>query len=57
MDWFFDGLGTFLVGLVLGAGGGSVVTWRISSRRIKQYQRAGEHASQVQVGGNQEVRR
>lgn len=52
MDWFFDGLGTLLVGVLVGGAGGSAATWRIMSKRSKvgQKQRAGDHASQVQVG-------
>ena len=29
-QWFFDGLGTFLVGLLLGGGTGSLITYRLS---------------------------
>ena len=52
MDWAFEGIGTFLVGLLLGAGGGSALTWRISSRRrtVRQNQSAGERSTQIQTG-------
>ncbi|MDQ1205211.1 hypothetical protein QE377_001570 [Microbacterium sp. SORGH_AS 862] len=52
VDWFFDGLGTLLVGFLVGGAGGSAVTWRIMSKRsrVTQKQRAGDHASQMQVG-------
>jgi len=50
MEWFFDGLGTMLLGLVVGAAGGSVVTWRIMSRKTSQKQRAGDSAQQMQAG-------
>jgi len=52
MDWFFDGLGTLLIGLLVGGAEGSAVTWRIMSKRSKvtQRQRAGGHAEQLQVG-------
>lgn len=50
MDWFFDGLGTLLIGMVLGGGGGSAVTWKVVTRRIKQTQEAGDFAQQSQVG-------
>lgn len=52
MDWFFDGLGTMLIGLVIGGAAGSTITWRIMSKRstVKQKQRAGDNAAQMQVG-------
>ncbi len=50
MDWFFDGLGTLLVGLVLGGAGGSAITWRVMTTRTTQRQRAGDRATQVQAG-------
>jgi len=49
MHWFFDGLGTFLIGLVLGGGAG----WRLAIRSVKQRQSAGASAVQTQVGGDQ----
>ena len=50
MDWFFDGLGTFLIGIVLGGGAGSAATWKISTRRLSQRQTAKDSAHQVQIG-------
>jgi hypothetical protein len=52
MDWFFDGLGTLLIGLVVGGAGGSAVTWRITkrTRSTRQSQRAGGRSTQTQVG-------
>lgn len=52
VDWFFDGLGTLLIGLLVGGAGGTTVTWRIMSKRSRviQKQRAGDQASQMQVG-------
>jgi hypothetical protein len=56
MDGFFDGLGTELVvlvvGLLIGGGAGSAITWRISNNRrtVKQSQRAGSDSVQTQVG-------
>lgn len=49
MEWLFEGLGTFLLGLVLGGGGGTAVTWRVMSR-VRQSQKAGDRAEQTQVG-------
>lgn len=53
MDWIFDGIGTLIVGLVVGAVGGGAVGWRIGISSRKQSQRAGDHASQKQIGGDQ----
>ena len=50
MEWIFDGVGTLLVGLLLGGAGGSAVTWRVMQRRTSQKQRAGDGASQIQAG-------
>lgn len=52
MDWAFEGIGTLLVGLILGAGGGSVITWKITNRRSdrRQSQRAGRGTIQIQAG-------
>ena len=56
MDWFFDGLGTMLIsallGGVVGGGVGSLITIRVISKRsrVAQRQRAGDNASQVQIG-------
>ena len=50
MDWFFEGLGTLAVGLVIGGGIGGGAGWRLAMRRMKQVQRAGDHATQVQAG-------
>jgi hypothetical protein len=50
MEWLFDGIGTMLLGLVVGATGGSMVTWRIMLKKQSQVQRAGDHARQVQAG-------
>ncbi|MFC7925081.1 hypothetical protein [Microbacterium laevaniformans] len=52
MDWFFDGLGTMIIGLIVGAAGGSVVTWRVMIKRQSQAQRAGENSKQMQAGGD-----
>lgn len=50
MSWFFDGLGTLLVGLVVGGAGGSAVTWRVMVRRQAQKQKAGSGSTQLQAG-------
>jgi hypothetical protein len=55
VQWFFDGLGTMLLGLFIGAGTvGSV--WFVRSKSItKQTQKAGDNARQLQIG--RDVRR
>lgn len=53
MDWLFDGLGTLLVGLVIGGGTGGAVGWRVGVSKVRQSQRAGRGAHQVQVGRDQ----
>lgn len=51
MEWFFNGLGTALIGLIIGAVGG-VVGYRIGVKKsIHQKQKAKDNATQVQVGG------
>lgn len=50
MDWFFDGLGTLLIGLVLGGAGGGAVGWRIAVKRTVQKQRAGNDSNLTQAG-------
>lgn len=56
MDWLFDGLGTLLIGLVVGGAGGSVVTWRVASHRLRQSQKAGDNARQTQIGRDNSTR-
>ena len=55
MDWFFDGLGTLLIGLLVGGAGGGIVGWRLTVQRTVQKQRAGDKTKQVQAG--RDVRR
>lgn len=50
MDWFFNGLGTLLVGLVVGGAGGSAITWRVAVKRSAQKQHGGKGANQIQAG-------
>ena len=53
MNGLFDGLGTFLVGLLLGVSGGGAVAYRVGVRNTRQTQRAGDNSSQTQVGRDQ----
>jgi len=51
MDWFFNGLGTALIGLFIGAIGGCAVGYRIGIKKCyQQHQKAGNNAKQVQIG-------
>ena len=50
MDWFFDGLGTLLIGLLVGGVGGGAICWKIAVNRTVQRQHSGDKSSQVQAG-------
>lgn len=52
MDWFFDGIGTMLIGLIIGGVGGGAVGWKIGVNSRSQRQSAKDHASQVQIMGD-----
>lgn len=50
MHWFFDGLGTMLVGFLLGLGADEGVRHMVNRKRLSQKQRAGHQATQLQAG-------
>jgi hypothetical protein len=50
VDWFFDGLGTLVIGLIVGGGAGAAAGWRVVVTRTRQQQRAGNSARQTQIG-------
>ena len=52
MNWFFDGLGTFLIGVIIGAGGDRFWLRHSQKRVVSQKQTAGPNAQQMQVGGD-----
>ena len=58
MEWIFDGIGTTilssLVSLLVGGGIGYGVC--IKKSKVKQKQKAGDHASQIQIGRDVHVR-
>jgi hypothetical protein len=46
MNWIFEGIGTLVVGIILGAGGDRIYY----KRKTVQKQRAGKNATQIQGG-------
>jgi len=51
MDWFFNGLGTTLIGFLIGAIGGGAVGYKIGIKKsYRQNQKAGDNATQIQIG-------
>lgn len=52
ISWFFDGLGTELISLFIGAIGGGVIGYRVGKQRNKNVQKqyAGERSDQYQEG-------
>lgn len=52
MDWFFNGLGTLLIGTVIGAAGGGGIGYKIgvSTNKVTMKQKAGNNSSQNQTG-------
>ncbi len=52
IEWFFDGLGTELISLIIGALFGGIVGFRIGKhkRKLSQVQKAGMESEQYQKG-------
>lgn len=52
IEWFFDGLGTELINLIIGALFGGIVGFRIGKhkRKLNQVQEAGIESEQYQKG-------
>ncbi|MEU8054625.1 hypothetical protein [Microbispora bryophytorum] len=50
MDWFFEGLGTLLVGILLGASGDRLFLKLTNRQVVRQSQKAGDKSQQTQVG-------
>ncbi|MFN8309785.1 MAG: hypothetical protein U0T73_07470 [Chitinophagales bacterium] len=53
MEWFFDGLGTAIITLIVGLLTGGAVGYRVGikkTNRVNQKQTAKDNASQIQVG-------
>ena len=58
MEWIFDGIGTAIVSSLVSllVGGGIGYTVGINKNKVKQKQKAGDHASQIQIGRDGHVR-
>lgn len=51
LEWILDGIGTELIGLLIGAVFGGAAGYKIGSKnKIKQVQTAGDNSKQVQIG-------
>ena len=51
LEWIFDGIGTELISLIIGAAFGGAAGYKIGSKnKIKQNQKAGDNSKQVQIG-------
>ena len=51
MEWFFEGLGTALIGLLIGLAGGGAVGYKIGIKKsTQQKQKAKDNVTQMQVG-------
>lgn len=53
MEWFFDGIGTALITLIIGLLTGGAVGYRIgikNTNKVNQKQTAKDNALQIQVG-------
>lgn len=51
VDWVFDGVGTLIIGLVVGGGAGSIAGYRIGIRTNRQTQKARDNANQNMTTG------
>lgn len=57
MEWVFDGIGTAIVSLIVGLFIGGTAGYKIGIKQaVKQRQTAGDNASQIQIGGINNVR-
>ena len=51
LEWIFEGIGTELISLAIGAIIGGAAGYKIGSKnKIKQNQKAGDNSKQVQIG-------
>lgn len=59
MEWFFEGLGTAILTLIVGLFTGGAIGYRIGIKNksiVKQKQKAKDNASQIQIGRDNNVR-
>ena len=58
MEWIFDGIGTAMLSSLVSlfVGGGIGYRVGINKNKVKQKQKAGDHASQIQIGRDGHVR-
>lgn len=58
MEWIFNGIGTTIVSSIVSllVGGGIGYRVGINKNKVKQKQKAGDHASQIQIGRDGHVR-
>jgi len=57
MEWVFDGIGTAIVSLIIGLFICGTSGYKIGIKQaVKQRQTAGDNASQIQIGGINNVR-
>ena len=55
MEWIFEGIGTAIITLILGLITGGAIGYRIgikNTTKVNQKQKAGDNATQIQVGKN-----
>ena len=51
LEWIFDGIGTELISLIIGAVLGGTAGYKIGSKnKIKQKQNARDNSKQIQIG-------
>lgn len=52
MEWFFDGIGTEIISIIISFIIGGSIGYRIGINKNNQKQKAGDNSTQVQIGGN-----
>lgn len=51
MEWFFDGIGTEIVSIIIGLIVGGASGYKVGFKKnIKQQQKAKDNANQIQIG-------
>ena len=52
MEWFFDGIGTEIISIIISFLVGGTVGYSIGINKNNQKQKARDNANQIQIGGN-----